>query len=390
MTISTRVIAFYLPQFHEIPENNLWWGKGFTEWTNVAKARPLFTDHYQPHEPLDDFYYDLAEDSVFSSQIELARKYGVGGFCFYHYWFKGGKKLLEKPVEAFLANQSHDFPFCLSWANEPWTRRWDGAENEVLMVQDYGDKADWANHFDYLLPFLKDKRYITHHGMPLILIYKPNQIPCALEMLSYWRRLAQNAGLPGLALAWQYPSYLLDCSTIADHFDLFIEFEPFFTLAKRNALEGNFGHLRELLLSIARGKSSGIASLRYYVSKLIASFLPARIADWLSQPKVYDYREVIRLGEDRPIHSAKSVPGVFTSWDNTPRRGRKSTVFLNSSPNLFKSYLNSKLLRNRLEYKKEFIFVNAWNEWAEGAHLEPDKLHANGYLEAIAESRRDL
>ena len=171
-----KIIPFYLPQFHEIPENNKWWGEGFTEWTNVRKAKPLFEGHRQPKIPLDNNYYNLMDDNVKIWQAKIAKEHGIFGFCYYHYWFKNGRKLLEKPAEQMLQNQEIDIPFCFCWANENWSKNWDGGNREVIMEQHYGGKQDWEMHFQYLLPFFRDKRYITVHGKPIFVIYKPEQI----------------------------------------------------------------------------------------------------------------------------------------------------------------------------------------------------------------------
>ena len=184
----TKIIAFYLPQYHAIPENDQWWGKGFTEWTNVKKAKPLFEGHDQPRIPLNHNYYNLLDDNTKIWQANLAKKYGVYGFCYYHYWFKGGKKLLEKPAEQMLSNKSIDLPFCFCWANENWTRNWDGGNREIMVEQDYGNKDDWECHFQYLLQFFKDKRYITVDGKPLFIIYKPDLIIDIYEMVKYFRQ----------------------------------------------------------------------------------------------------------------------------------------------------------------------------------------------------------
>ncbi|RRQ78488.1 glycoside hydrolase family 99-like domain-containing protein, partial [Enterococcus faecium] len=197
-----RVIAFYLPQFHEIPENNEWWGEGFTEWTNVKTARPLYSGHYQPREPINDNYYDLLNDDVKEWQVSIAKKNGIYGFCFYHYWFDG-KMLLEKPVEQFLKNKNLDINFCLSWANEPWTKAWVSKNDSILIEQNYGNEENWEKHFDYLLPFFKDSRYICNDGKPLFVIYRPEQIGCLNEMLDYWQILAKKNGLAGIDFAYQ-------------------------------------------------------------------------------------------------------------------------------------------------------------------------------------------
>ncbi|WP_224414213.1 glycoside hydrolase family 99-like domain-containing protein [Bacillus thuringiensis] len=218
-----KTIAFYLPQFHEIPENDLWWGKGFTEWTNVKKAKPRFLGHYQPRAPLGDYYYNLLNLDVHKWQINLAKQYGLDGFCYYHYWFQG-KKLLEKPVELRNQCKEIDFPYCLCWANESWTRSWDGQDQEVLIRQEYGDESGWKEHFNYLLPFFKSENYLTSKDKPIFVIYRPASIPNLNTMLSLWNEWAKSEGLLGI--------HFVEMLTIFEDksdfpFDAAIEFERF-------------------------------------------------------------------------------------------------------------------------------------------------------------------
>ena len=197
-----NVVAFYLPQFHAIPENDEWWGEGFTEWTNMKKAKPLFEGHNQPRVPFGENYYNLLDSKTLRWQVDLANKYGIGGFCFYHYWFDG-HMLLEKPVEMFLADKSLELPFCICWANEHWTNQWVSGENKVLIEQRYGGEAEWREHFEYLLPYFKDNRYIRVDGKPLIVLYRPEIVDCLPEMLACWRKLAVENGLGGLTITYQ-------------------------------------------------------------------------------------------------------------------------------------------------------------------------------------------
>ena len=204
-----KPIAFYLPQFHAIPENDRAWGEGFTEWTNIKKAQPLFEGHEQPRVPLGGNYYNLLDDETKIWQANLAKAHGVFGFCYYHYWFGHGRMLLQAPAEQMLKNPAVDLPFCFSWANEPWSKRWDGGQQEVIMAQDYGDERDWLAHLDYLLPFFRDARYITLDGKPVFLIYKPEEIPRLLEMIAFWQREIKKHGFPGLCLMIQNPVWFL-------------------------------------------------------------------------------------------------------------------------------------------------------------------------------------
>ena len=224
-----KLIAFYLPQFHAIPLNDQCWGKGFTEWTNVRKAQALFSGHDQPKIPLDLNYYDLMDDQVKIWQSNLAEKYGIFGFCYYHYWFKHGEKLLEKPAEQMLKNKKIEIPFCFCWANENWSKNWDGGDQEIIMEQDYGGKEEWERHFQYLLNFFQDERYITVDGCPLLVVYKPEQMIDIYKMASYFRRRAKEEGFPDLCLAFQFPAYYSDMYYRNDIFDYQIEFEPVYS-----------------------------------------------------------------------------------------------------------------------------------------------------------------
>ena len=222
-----KIIAFYLPQFHNIPENDEWWGDGFTEWVNVKKAKPLYAGHVQPKEPLDDNYYDLTDDKVKVWQSQLAKKYGVYGFCYYHYWFNG-KLLLEKPMEQMLANPEVDTPFCICWANEAWTKAWVNS-TQTLIPQKYGEKKEWKDHFDYMLKFFKDDRYIKCDGKPLLVIYKPELIECGNEMIDYFQELAKEAGFPGICMAYQHGNMDFYSENKDDsRYDLDIEFQPIY------------------------------------------------------------------------------------------------------------------------------------------------------------------
>ena len=218
-----KIIAFYLPQFHNIPENDEWWGNGFTEWTNVKKAKPLYEGHMQPRVPLGGNYYNLLDDNVKIWQADLAKKYGVYGFCYYHYWFNG-KMLLEKPMEQMLANKEVDIPFCICWANEPWTKAWVGDERKLLIAHEYGKEEEWKQHFMYLLPFFKDKRYITKDGKPLFVFYRPDIVPCMKEMIETWDKLAKENGLSGITFAFQSGDYDWNNSKEAKLFDMILSF----------------------------------------------------------------------------------------------------------------------------------------------------------------------
>ena len=359
-----KKIAFYLPQFHTIPENDEWWGKGFTEWTNVKAARPQFKGHYQPESPLNDKYYNLLDSEIQVWQAELAKKYGIDAFCYYHYWFEG-KLLLEKPMEKMLHNPMVEMPFCICWANETWARTWDGQETNILIKQNYNEgKEGWIKHFYYLLPFFKDSRYLMHDGKPMLVIYKPQLIINCKEMLECWNELAKKNGFPGLYIGYQHHSafdYNLDNMKL----DFGIEFEPMYTVREIN-----------------QEKNSTIGLFLRYLTQ--PKWFYRKIIEKLFQtPQIYYYDEIWKRINNRIPEKEHIMPGAFCAWDNTPRKGKKATVFLGSTPEKFEKNMLERVKRAEKIYHAEYIFINAWNEWAEGAHLEPDKKNKYGYLEAI-------
>lgn len=368
-----KLIPFYLPQYHTIPENDRWWGSGFTEWSNVKKAKPLFQGHDQPRIPLRKNYYDLLEDEVKLWQAELAKKYGIFGFCYYHYWFKGGKRLLEKPAEQMLANKKIDLPFCFCWANENWSRNWDGGNREVIMEQGYGGADDWEKHFQYLLPFWKDERYMTVEGKPLFLIYKPEQIVDIHKMTAYFRKRAAECGLKGLCLAFQFPTYYADMYYRKDIFDYRIGFEPVYSrnadrlkkpgTAKRvKLLRSIFGENAVSLYRKIRGKGLQTVSRK-----------PGNLS-------LYFYEETWeRILKNE--WTREFLPGAMVDWDNTPRN-KHGVLYEGFSPEGFEGYMK-RLIRRAKQEEKPMIFINAWNEWAEGAFLEPDEKYGYEKLEAV-------
>ena len=366
-----KIIPFYLPQFHTISENDQWWGEGFTEWTNVRKARPLFPGHDQPRIPLNG-EYNLLDDETKIWQAELAKQYGIFGFCYYHYWFKGGRKLLEKPAEQMLNNPNVDLPFCFCWANENWSKNWDGGNREVLMEQDYGEKSDWEKHFQYLLPFFKDKRYITVDGKPLFVIYRPDQIIDLYQMTTYWRQRAVEEGFPGLCLAFQFPTYYSDMYYRDDIFDYRIGFEP---VHARNLASMKPGTSNKV--SLIR-KFLGENALSYYRKKRIT-----KLSGGFSKPQslaMYFYDEVWEKILNAPW-TEEFLPGGFVDWDNTPRN-KHGLLHSGFSVEKFQNYM-TRLIKRAKNENKSMIFINAWNEWGEGAFLEPDVNYKHQKLEAI-------
>lgn len=369
-----KVIALYLPQFHTIPENDKWWGTGFTEWTNTKKATPLFEGHYQPKTPLNENYYDLSDVTVMEHQADMAKKYGVYAFCYYHYWFKNGKKLLEKPIENMLKNPKVDIPFCLCWANENWSKNWDGGNREVIMEQDYGTKRDWEKHFLYLLAFFKDPRYIIIENKPLLVIYKPEQINKLNAMIDYWRKRCREEGFDGIVIVRQFPNSMYDPNFDDSRIDYSVKFEPASTQAYRHYCINKKPYL--------------VPGRKENIKRIIKSLLPKEIVEKTRRHpaeqkltiEYYDDAWDIILNQE-PCND-KLINGAFVDWDNTARNvnGR---MYLGASPQKFKKYMTALLKK---ESALDLIFINAWNEWAEGAYLEPDEKYQYAYLEALREA----
>ena len=365
-----RLIAFYLPQYHAIPENDRWWGKGFTEWTNVKRATPLFEGHEQPRVPEGGNYYCLldADNATLRRQSALANASGVYGFTFYHYWYCG-KKLLEKPVENFLADQSIDTNFCLCWANHDWTNGWVSRESKILLKQTYGTEQDWLEHFNYMLPYFRDGRYIHENGKPLFILYKPELCDCLNEMLLFFDSQARRAGLPGLQFAFMSEHRVgPDVEAALDQRILRILFQPTTAIS-------NLTRKRRVIGLLSRVKQS------------LANNRLVKVPGWLldvrgAQVKRVDYdavwREILSLPGEKG-----TIPGAFSGWDNTPRRGRRGSVVTGDSPEKFEHYLGQLIEKAEGEYETDMIFINAWNEWGEGCYLEPDERFRDGYLRAI-------
>lgn len=350
MSKRARVIAFHLPQFHPTPENDAWWGKGFTEWTNVAKAQPLFPGHYQPHIPADLGFYDLRLPEARHAQAELAREYGVEGFCYYHYWF-GGRRILERPVNEILLSAEPDFPFCLCWANHSWNTAWQGT-NSTLIEQVYPGMEDHAAHFDWLLQAFSDRRYLTIDGKPIFVIYRPDDIPDVLRVTDFWRERTLQAGLPGLYLigvshrdeGWDPRTRGLDASTMQ-----------------------------------ALPRRDGRIPRRYLSTKLKLA-----LQGNTHELTIWDYEEI------RPILLRSNTvdwpdyPLVLPNWDNTPRTGMRGLVFHDATPERFREHLREAIGRiDDRPADERIVFLKAWNEWAEGNHVEPDQKWGRAWLEAI-------
>lgn len=366
-----KIIAYYLPQFHEIPENNEMWGKGFTEWVNVKKAKPLFEGHQQPVEPLNDNYYNLLDVNVIKWQATIAKKYGIYGFCFYHYWYNG-HMLLEKPTEIFLHDKTIDLPFCICWANHEWTSAWADKQFRVIFKQDYSDKEDWDVHFNYLLPFLKDKRYIRIKGNPLIVLYEAAGIPQINEMIDRWQTLAKQNGFERLEFAYQSVMGDVIIGFDDSRFSFDIEYQP--------------QYVRELVYT---KNAVCKRTINEYIKKILRflhiDYMKFREYRNYDSEKVtvvdYDdaWEKAIAMGPVKP----KSIPGAFVRMDTTPRIQNRGFVTQGMTPQKFYKHLKSQIVKCREVYKQDMIFMFAWNEWAEGGYLEPDKKWKYGVLEAI-------
>jgi len=351
-----KVVTFYLPQMHPIPENDKWWGRGFTEWTNVSKAVAQFAGHYQPKLPGELGFYDLRVPEVMDRQVELAKLYGVHAFCFYYYWFDG-HRLLERPLDMFLENKSGhlDIEFCLCWANENWTRRWDGAESDVLMAQRHGPD-DHVKVFDDLARYFEDTRYMRVNGKPVILIYRPTIIPDLPNMLQIWRKSAAARGMPGLYIV---ATNAFGFDSPADYgFDAICGFPP----------HGVEAPAVNQLHSPINSEYSGYI-FRY---QDVVNFEVGRYED---------------PGFGARDGSAARFPGVMVAWDNEARKPTRGNVFHGSTPQLYHNWLSAAVsyTKRRNSCDTQFVFVNAWNEWAEGAYLEPDLRFGYAYLAATAD-----
>ncbi|MBK5274148.1 MAG: glycoside hydrolase family 99-like domain-containing protein [Desulfuromonadales bacterium] len=349
MSVKPRLIAFHLPQFHPIPENDAWWGQGFTEWRTVAAAKPLFKGHSQPNVPADLGFYDLRLPEARNAQALLAKQYGIEGFCYWHYWFNG-KLLLETPVQEIISSGEPDMPFCLAWANEPWSRRWHGRPEDILQDQTYGGVEDDRRHFEWLLPALADPRAIRIDGKPVFLVYKAKSLPDCRRTTDLWRELAVKNGLPGLYLLSIETDGTFGWDPRQGGFDAAVEYQPYWLRLNE--------YLKKNWLLVARNyvQYRGLWVLDY-----------GKLWPHLLSPEV-----------GYPLYR-----GVCPRWDNTPRKGPKGIVFSNSTSEEYGKWLSHtiQLMQNRPE-EHRIVFINAWNEWGEGNYLEPDLKYGHAYLEA--------
>lgn len=334
--LRARVIAFYLPQFHPIPENDKWWGKGFTEWTNVGKAKPLFEGHYQPKVPSDLGYYDLRVAETRKAQADMAREYGIEAFCYWHYWFGNAKQLLERPFQEVVKSGEPDFPFCLGWANQTWSGIWHGAPNRILIEQKYPGLDDYKAHFYSLLEAFKDERYMKINGKLVFLIYNPADLPSSKEFIEYWQELAKKENIS----EFYFIAHMSD-NAKEYYCDRSVDNAPFTKLTKPVLTKNKF-------------------------------------------LKVFEYCELVQY-LDEYVLKKDEYPLIIPNWDNTPRSESQGLVLKKSTPELF-----TKMVRNAIDKVQELypteeriIFLKAWNEWAEGNYMEPDLKYGHEYLKAL-------
>lgn len=369
--VAPKILALYLPQYHEIPENNRWWGKGFTEWTNVKKAKSILEWQKLPNKPLNDNYYNLLDKDTIKWQTDLANKYGVYGFCYFHYYFQG-KKLLEKPAENLLKWKDIRQNFCFFWANVSWCRTWtavkeastnwvanteevqDEKSSGMLMEQTYGVESDWREHFTYLLPFFKDDRYIKKDNKPMFFIYQIDLIPCASEMFAVWNDMAKENGFSGVHIV---------------------------------SVNEEVPNVRgvEAIAHYGFGKAarSAYGGMRWGVRQ-INSFIRFIQGKGWSYPLVFDYEKMWQqILKVKPYGKLPNYPGAFVNYDETPRKAYRSVCVSGSSPEIFEKYMKKQIERTKSVYNSEFILLDAWNEWGEGNYLEPDERSGYRYLEAL-------
>jgi lipopolysaccharide biosynthesis protein len=347
---AARAIAFYLPQFYPIEENDAWWGPGFTEWTNTAKAKPLFPGHRQPHLPADLGFYDLRLPEVQEAQAALAEDYGIEAFCYWHYWF-AGRRVLERPMQQLLANRSIHHPFCVAWANQTWSGIWHAAKDRILIEQTYPGPDDDRAHFEYLLPAFLDDRYLRVHGKPLLYLYRPEELPNAAQFVELWQNLAAEAGLEGLYLVAEVSDLLGSGAT--------------YTRAEHDGFD-----------------AAAFVSLPAVITPLTPTRIrfESRLLRW---PRRYRYAPRTAAG---PTGSGGALfhPCLFPNWDNTPRSGRRGLVLTGSAPEVFRHNLRATISDLSARGSEDrLMFIKSWNEWAEGNYLEPDLEYGTGYLEVV-------
>lgn len=383
MNKKARVIAFYLPQFHPIPENDKWWGKGFTEWTNVAKAKPLFRGHYQPKIPTDLGFYDLRLPIIREQQAEMAREAGVEGFCYWHYWMGGGRMLLERPFKEVLDSGKPDFPFCLGWANGPWSNRsWSVGSfmksDSILMDQTYGHD-DYIKHFEYVLPAFKDTRYITVDGKPLFYIHDPLIIPDLKDFISLWRELAIANGLKGI--------YFVGRSQNITFREIGKQGEGRLVLPNKNNARDLYKYVLDCGFDAVNSRGAIKAAYELggkfdvFFRKVYYKIFKVGL---LKKYKQEDINKHLYVEEDKweNVH-----PTIIPCYDRSPREGKMAVIYTDSTPEVFEKQIHTVLdLVKDKQDEHKIVFLQAWNEWAEGNYMEPDMKYGHGYLDALRKS----
>lgn len=378
MIMKARVIAYYLPQFHPIPENDEAWGPGFTEWTNVAKAKPLFKGHYQPRIPADLGFYDLRLPEVREQQAQMAREAGIEGFCYYHYWMGNGKQLLQRPFEEVLHSGKPDFPFCLCWANHEWTTKtWkNGGKEKMIAPMVYPGDEDYIAHFNYVLPAFKDKRYITVDGKPIFSIYDPYHFKEVDHFMELWQKLAIENGLPGV----HFSAMISNTTTIRRREDGSLErVVPNLQSSQRvyqDILSLGFDSITSYGKS--RGEMLALGKYRRIITRFLHNHLP------FLPVMSYNYQKTV-ANFFSPEDSWENVfPTVIPQWDRSPRVGSMDGIYKNATPDNFKKHLaNAISIVSNKQPEHRLIFLKSWNEWAEGNYVEPDEKYGHQYLEAI-------
>lgn len=356
-------MCIYLPQFHRIKENDEWWGTGFTEWTNVKRGRAFYPGHYQPRIPLEQNYYDLSDLRTLEKHIQMARDASIYGFAFYHYYFKG-RKLLEYPIEQFRDNSNERFPYCLIWANQSWTRTWyrANAGTKVLLNQEYGERQDWINHYNYLNTFFKDSRYIKIDNKPMYIIYLPQDMPERAEMFGLWDELARQDGFDGIYFVAMNTGYGWDKAS--NLYDAYMNFEP---------------------LRVMRNDNSAKSALQNWRGKQIDRIKKEScIWNYIYAKNVYSYNGLCKEIEKGFIvpSQTQTMFGAYAGWDNTARKDEAGIIVRASNPKRFGLHIK-KMLELSEKNNNDFLFLNAWNEWSEGAYIEPDERYGYGYLEEL-------
>ena len=345
-----KALALYLPAFHQVPENDKWWGEGFTEWDNVRSGKPFFDGHVQPVHPYDRYYYDLSNPEDILQQIKLANKYNISGFVMYHYWFSEGKQIFTKPAEIIRDKIKDQIEYCFCWANESWITTWHGKDPDTILQKTYGPQSEWEAHIDYLYSFFKDKRYIRIDGKPVLFIYKPNEIPQYEKMLDFWNDFLHSKGEKGIYVVEFISSKNRELHSLDS--DAVMEFEPLYTTF--------------FDLNIFNKMKRAICKVRKKI-------------DYQSYDKLW--KSILK--RKRTYHGKKIIKSCFCAWDNSPRKEYNSMIVKGSNPSKFQHYLKKLKESDRKDTSNSYLVINAWNEWSEGAFLEPSEENGYEYLEAV-------